>query len=292
MIFPSRAGRSRSRSLLAFAALSFAAAASCSEDDPGTGGAEAATSSSSTTASTGSGGDGTGNGGTGGAGTGAGGTGGGGDLSLLSDTFDGAALDSSWTVYNPDLVDVSVADGSLSLQPNQLILWYQASEGVLAYKLVKGDFKVTSTVRARKVSTPADPPDDYVHLGGLMARSPASDGVDAAEDYVFIVLGNDENDLSVETKITEGSLSEYDGPPWPSGDAELRICRVGATFNLYKRPVGAAVWEEAASFEANLPDELQVGPNVYAATAAPDLQVSFSEVVFAAVTAGSDCTQD
>ena len=216
----------------------------------------------------------------------------GGDLSALSDTFDGSALDSSWTVYNPDLVDVTVVDGSLSLRPNQLILWFQASEGVLVYKLVKGNFKVTSTVHARKVSIPADPPDDYVHLGGLMARSPASDGLAAAEDYVFIVLGNDENDLSVETKITEGSMSTYVGPPWPSGDAELRICRVGATFNLYKRPVGAAVWEEAASFDTNLPDELEVGPNIYSATAAPDLQVGFSEVVFAAVTTEADCTQD
>jgi hypothetical protein len=279
--------RISSRSLLALAALLAALAASCSDDDPGAsgsgGGPPSGSGSSSTTAASG---------GSGGNGGGAGGMGGGGDISELSDPFDGSALDPSWTVYNADSVDVSVEGGSLVLRTNQLVLWFQGSEGVVVYKLVRGDFKVTSTVQARKASSPADPPDDYVHLGGLMARSPASDGTEAPEDYVFIVVGNDENDLSVETKITENSMSTYDGPTWPSGDAELRLCRVGGMFHLYKRPIGGATWEAAAAFEDNLPDEIQVGPNIYSGAAPPDLQVSYGEVVFAPAASEADCMED
>jgi hypothetical protein len=105
----------------------------------------------------------------------------------------------------------------------------------MVYKLVNGDFTATSRVRARRASTPADPPAQSIHLGGLIARHPTA----AAEDYVFIVVGNDENDLSVETKTTTNGASTYNGPTWPSGDAELRICRRGATFRMLKRDVEA-----------------------------------------------------
>jgi hypothetical protein len=157
---------------------------------------------------------------------------------------------------------------------------------------VTGNFKVTSTVRARKSSTPADPPSERIHLGGLMARDAASDGP-AGESYVFIVVGQDENDLSVETKTTTGDVSTYTGPPWPSGDAELRVCRVGSQFLLYKRAIGELTWTEAAHFDRpDLPATLQVGPNVYSAAATPDLQVAFDGVVFAEVADAAACAQD
>ncbi|NUO53181.1 MAG: hypothetical protein HOV80_30405 [Polyangiaceae bacterium] len=123
-----------------------------------------------------------------------------------------------------------------------------------------------------------------------MARDPASDA--GQENYVFIVVGFDENDVSVETKSTTNDMSDYIGPTWPGTDAELRLCRVGASFHLYKRAIGGTTWEEAMVYDRpDLGASLQVGPNIYS-LAAPDLTVSFDEVTFARVASVADCTAD
>ena len=223
----------------------------------------------------------------------AGGAGGGApdDLAGLSDDFEGAGVDPEWALVNGDAVAATVAGGALSLTLTEPALWFEASQGVLLHKAVTGDFRVTARVRARKTSAPDEPPDRTIHLGGLMARDPASDGAEAPESYVFIVVGRDENDVSVETKSTMNDESDYDGPTWPSTDAELRLCRVGSTFRAYKREGSAAAWEEAVVYERpDLPATLQVGPNIYALTA-PDLTVHFDEVTFARVATASDCTR-
>jgi len=96
--------------------------------------------------------------------------------------------------------------------------------------------------------------------------------------------------LAVETKTTTGSLSVYDGPGWPSGDAELRLCRLGSTYRLYKRAIGAQEWTLAATFQRpDLPETLQVGPFLYAADVNADLVASFDEVQFASVSVVEDC---
>jgi len=121
-----------------------------------------------------------------------------------------------------------------------------------------------------------------------MARAPGG----GAESYVFIVLGQDVDDLSVETKTTVAGVSTFAGPAWPSGDAELRICRVGATFVLLKRDIAGGAFVSAATYErADLPNDLQVGPFLYADTAAPDLAATFDEVTFARVGSAADCTR-
>lgn len=213
-----------------------------------------------------------------------------GSIADLSDEFDGASLDSSWQVFRPELVDVAVGGGALSITPNQRVLWFDDSQGALIHKRVTGDFTVTATVRARSVAAPSQPPSMPIHLGGLMVRSAVPAGQGTLEDYVFIVAGYDVNDLSVETKTTVDGTSAYQGPSWPSGDAELRICRLGATFRLYKRAIGAGTWTLAQTYTRNdLSGAVQVGPNAYANSDSPDLVVSFDQVVFTDAAAG--CTQ-
>jgi len=107
-----------------------------------------------------------------------------------------------------------------------------------------------------------------------------------------VVVGFDENDLSVETKTTVDGRSTYVGPSWGSGDAELRICRVGATFATYKRPVGSSTWQEAERWERlDLPEVLQVGLNAYAIGGADgtDLTVTFEGATFAPAATLADC---
>jgi hypothetical protein len=203
--------------------------------------------------------------------------------SALSDSFDNG-FQSDWNTLHSDQFDVSVSGSALVMTAHHS-LWYQASEGPLVYKTVPaGDFMVTSTVHARKASDGSQMPDGIYSLGGIMARRAGT-----PQDYVFIVIGRDGNDLSVEHKSTDDDNSDFMGPTWPSGDVQLRICRVGTEMRLYKRAVGAGSWTQAlARQRTDLAGELQVGAIVYANNANPDLTVRFDELDFAAPGAG-DC---
>lgn len=195
-----------------------------------------------------------------------------------SDEFEGTALDAKWRVFRPEVADLRVGGGALAIEMTQGALWFEGQSSVLVYQEITGDFGVSSVVRARKTTSAADPPDRTVHLAGVMARHPSS----ATENYVFIVVGYDEVDLSVETKSTTNGSSAYVGPPWPSGDAELFVCRRGSRFSLYQRPIGGATWALAAEHDRpDLPATLQVGLIAYA-LGTPDLTASFDAIRFEA----------
>jgi len=104
------------------------------------------------------------------------------------------------------------------------------------------------------------------------------------------VAGDDGDGLSIETKNTVESFSKYGGPAWDSPEAELRLCRLGSTFNLYKRHVGTnEAWTLAASFERpDLPGSLQVGLNIYT-DSTPDLQIRYDHITIDPVADPSDC---
>jgi len=201
----------------------------------------------------------------------------------LDDEFDGAAL-AGWEIVNPERAEVRLANDSLVIEPRANSLWFDGSAGVLVAKRIVGDFVVTAPVRARSLSEPSQPPAPMFRLGGLMARDPGG----SAEDYVFIVLGADDADVSVETKSTDDSMSAYEGPPWPSGEGSLRICREGSRFTLLAREATGAWTEQAVFTRDDLPDTLQVGAMAYANADPADLQVSFDAIRFAAF--GGSCT--
>lgn len=193
----------------------------------------------------------------------------------------------SWYLFNPSYVEAVEDNGALILTLKGRALWFMQDRGVLAYQLVRGNFRLTATVRASKASDPTQPPaGPVVQLGGLMARNPSN----GLENYVFIVVGQDTNDLSVETKTTTDSVSKWDGPSWGSAEAELALCRIDATFNLYKRHIGDSTWELAKSFtRPDLPDTLQVGPNIYS-DGKPDLQVRYEGLKIEPIEDESGCT--
>lgn len=196
-----------------------------------------------------------------------------------------------WSVFNPYAVDISTENKSLILTLRRRTLWFMNERGVLVYRPVDGDFKITAEVHAAKNSNPTQAPggDGTVQLGGLMAR----DGNGGLENYVFIVIGDDGNGLSIETKNTVDSFSNYAGPSWDASEAELRLCRFGSTFNLYKRHLGAdEAWMLAESFDRpDLPDTLQVGANIYT-DSTPDLRVRFDDLRIESISNEADCEKD
>ncbi len=206
------------------------------------------------------------------------------------DDFEQGPLGRFWQRLNPQLFDDEVRDGALWITPIGRGLWFDRSAGPLVHQTITGDFRVTARVRARRRSAPAEPPDQLVHIGGLMARDPQS----PPENYVFVVVGRDVDDLSVETKTTVDGRSTFIGPPWPHGsDAELRICRLGFDFHMYKRPIEGGEWQLAESFlRDDLPPTLLVGMIAYTNSAEPDLTVGFEEISFTDVEGIGDCTAD
>jgi len=196
-----------------------------------------------------------------------------------------------WEVNNAPAVEVRTQEEALLLILRQRVLWFMDRQGVLAYKLVEGDFKISADLYTMKRSDPGQAPggDGTVQLGGLMARN----GTGAQENYVFIVVGDDGNGLSVETKNTVNDFSEYNGPAWDSAAASLRLCRVGSTFHLYKRHIGVEEpWIPAGSFERpDLPDSLQVGVNIYT-NSTPDIQIRYENISIEALASPDECEME
>ena len=211
-------------------------------------------------------------------------------LTLLSDEFNGPTLDPSWTALNPSAFTQSMTGTGLLMTPTAL-RWLDAVSGPGLVKLVSGNFKATVRVNARSATTPSNPPDHDFQLAGVLARDPASDLSGRTENYVFTVLGFSTPNLCVETKSTVNDVSNYACPTWGSGDAELRICRLGGTFRLYKRAIGATSWTLSTTYNRALPNTLQVGPIAYGVLNY-DLIANFDFIHFAGVSNVAGCTTD
>lgn len=244
--------------------------------------------------------------------------------SSFDDTFAGTTLDPCWSVLNgtpqAPLIDVSVSGGALHLvaQGNLNGVWYQGSTQSLVYKLVaESGFKVTTTVHPRKATNAASLPTKDLHVGGLLLRDPASQG-GATERYVLFMAGHSENNngvvhQGVEVKSTVNGCSNWNEPDWGATateqDAELRVCRLGATFRFYKRVPGAGSWTPATPptpscagnavqgdvlTRADLPSTLQVGVGLNFSNPS-DLDVAFDAVELVALPANAtaaDCITD
>jgi hypothetical protein len=198
-----------------------------------------------------------------------------------------------WSVINPGAVEITVDGPSLVLHLTGQALWFRDSQGVLFWTTTDGSFRMTAIVHTTRFSDPSKAPgqDGSVQLAGIMARIDTE-----MENYVFIVVGSDADGLSVETKSTKDSVSEYAGPAWASGDAELKLCRIGSTFTLAKRAVATAgaagssrPWTVAATLErTDLVGEIEVGPNIYT-NGIPDLVARFDGLTIESIGPGEAC---
>ncbi|MGH1542658.1 MAG: hypothetical protein ACRBHB_19720 [Arenicella sp.] len=213
---------------------------------------------------------------------------------------DTLSIDNSpWEFVNESSVVASIANGGLFLELAGRRLWFDDDQGVLMHRPVSGNFKATTSVRVYRTSDSNLLPQGAVQLAGLMVRDPASDM--GSENYLFIVAGFDVNDISVETKTTINNVSTFEGPSWSGGEAELRICRIGTTFYLYKRLPGQSTWQVADDPMTNpvwpfvrpdLPTELQLGLNIYTSISNYDITARFEYLTVEMASTVADCTQD
>jgi hypothetical protein len=202
----------------------------------------------------------------------------------MGDTFDGGALDPSWSVLNPALVTIDVSGGSLNLEATMSgagTTWFDDSEGPLVYKDVTGDFDVRTVIATEDPGNPGNPPPTQYRLAGLLARDPAS--APGALDWVHVALGSGATAQGVcyEYKSTDASVSTWMTIPTASPEGELRLVRTGAVFDLYWRPDAISAWTLIQSFNRpDLPAALQVGMMIYATEAPPSIRARFDEIAF------------
>jgi hypothetical protein len=193
-----------------------------------------------------------------------------------------------WQLINPQGVRISVDSAGLVLDLIGPLLWFNEQRGVLFYRSVTGDFRATATVRTWKASDPAAAPgqDGTIQLAGLMARTEVP-----VENYVFIVSGSIGMSTGLETKTTTSSQSIYVQRGLPTGgDAELRLCRRGPTFELSWRHVDSSeAWTLMSTFERrDMPQTLQVGANIYT-DGVPDIVARFERLAIEPLGPGKPC---
>lgn len=204
---------------------------------------------------------------------------GGSDLGIPG--FDG------WQLVNGADARVGATDAGLAMTLTKRALWFQNQKGVLFYTTISGDFRLSSTVETSKTSDSSQDPggDGTTQLAGIMAR-----GLTPQENYVFIVVGSDADGLSVETKSTTDNDSTFEGPAWPTGDAELKLCRVGTEFTLWKRTINSGDdFTLAATYKRpDLTGDLEVGANLYS-DSTPDITALFPDLTIEPLDPGEAC---
>lgn len=216
-------------------------------------------------------------------------------LSMNTDDFEGVSLDPAWNISNPGNYLREISSGALILTPTTYTQWFNGeASGAQLWKQVRGNVKITARIRARSAANPNDPVSGApFQLGGLMMRDP----LNPPHNYLFVAVGMSNGSLQTETKNTVNSNSVWDPSPWGTGDAELRLCRVGTRFLMYARPITGGTWQFANPDmpfldRTDLPDTLIVGPIAYGPTNSPNLEAHFEEISFQPVWNECGCTED
>lgn len=200
------------------------------------------------------------------------------ELAVLNDEFEDPASVSRWLrVFQVERTGADQLErfdigrstpGWMTLVPHTSS-WFRDWRGVLVHKRVRGDFIVTTHVRATDRSGQAAPQGQY-SLSGIMIRTPRNVTPQTwrpgGENYIFLSIGAADrpgtHQFEVKTTINSDSkleISKADGP-----ETLIRVARAGAHFILLRKPVGGGNWIVHRRYHRpDMPNELQVGMTVY-----------------------------
>jgi hypothetical protein len=197
------------------------------------------------------------------------------DLTPLTDEFDDATtlaqwqriyLVEQWNANQLELQDINTTrPGHMVMMPFTST-WYNDYRGELTFKLVQGDFIVTSQVDVNQRGGTGAPRSNY-SLGGLMIRNPRqitpSTWHPGGENYVFLSLGSASipGTFQFEVKTTTNSNSVLFITPGASS-AIIQVARIGP-YVITLHSVGG-VWSVHRRFyRPDLASLMQVGMTTY-----------------------------
>jgi hypothetical protein len=227
----------------------------------------------------------------------------------LNDTFDGDALDESWTLFESvtTTATLSVHDGELDYQVSaggsNGSFWFDAHDGVLLHKTVTGDFDARCRIRVRNTADSGNPPLTSFRIAGLAAHDP-----DRTTEYNYVHVGlgaTNTVNLRAEWKTTDSSDSAFNSIEALSGagdlEGDLRIVRVDQVFTLYAKLSDTPLDDDedwtlittvdrtdntipdrntnggAADNATPMPDTLQVGLILYSSTGTHNIRMFVDE---------------
>ncbi|MEM9933108.1 MAG: DUF1349 domain-containing protein [Bacteroidota bacterium] len=197
------------------------------------------------------------------------------ELAHLSDEFQDAKSLQNWTSFHESegwpnhILKANIntsSEGNFHLEP-QVGFWYgEVHCGPFYFKEVRGDFTVTTKVKASGRNT--ETPLKSFSLAGLMVRSPRPTGISKTkkgyENWLFISTGyaKGKHQPQFETKQTINGKSKLKIFPAKTGWVEIAISRKGNRFLLYvKEDQGWSILREIT--HPNMGETLQVGMIAY-----------------------------
>jgi hypothetical protein len=153
--------------------------------------------------------------------------------------------------------------GHLTITPKSAA-WWAGYHGVFLFKIVKGDFVVTT--RLKVTGKDGGEPENIWTISGLLVRAPADLSIprdQRKENWIYLMTGRGPGEGRViDAKSTRDSSNAWDITPAQPGWYELSIARIGPVFVLFIRPDGAAWTVRKLIVRSDLPQALQVGINV------------------------------
>lgn len=190
------------------------------------------------------------------------------------DEFDDAATWAQWSrvrateQWGSDPVEAwdidTTTPGAMTLVP-VTVTWYQDWTGPLAYRLVSGDFALTSHVRATGRDGVSAPQADF-SLAGVMLRAPRdvtpATWAPGGENYVFLSVGHGSSvpaTFQYEVKTTAASASTLILSDAPGPEATLQFARLGGVCIALRREPGGAWVVHHRYARPDLPDTLEAG---------------------------------
>lgn len=199
------------------------------------------------------------------------------DLQPLSDEFRSPATRANWLrIFETEgWGNDALATFDLSGQyPGRLLLvphsstWYQEWRGELTYKVVTGDFVITTDVEVSGRAGSGAPQSAF-SLAGIMVRSPRGMTTPAqwtaqGQNYVFLSLGTGDTPgtFQHEVKTTVNSVSTLELSPGTSR-AQIQVARIGPHLILLRRPQGGDWVVHRRYARPDFPATLQAGLTVY-----------------------------
>jgi hypothetical protein len=170
-----------------------------------------------------------------------------------------------------------VASDLLQLVPAANQAWYGQGSGPALFLPTRpsGDFVIATQINPHLVgNVNARPTADY-NVCGLIAR-----GVSDPSDWVFVASGR-------------GTTNIY-GVTAPAWQGELRLCRIGSTFRMYRRMNGDTGFVELTPTfnRTDLTGAVDVGLAANGYTAAPNVQCDYDWVRLGSVSTLADCTAE
>ena len=200
------------------------------------------------------------------------------DLTAFSDEFDAPATINRWLrIYQTEgwsnnvleQFDIHTSRTGHAVMVPYTSTWYADYRGELTYKIISGDFVITTHVDTLNRAGTGAPASLY-SLAGLMVRTPlamtnSAQWLPNQQNYIFLSLGCADlpGSYQFEVKTTINSISSLHLRPATAGFATIQIARIGPHFITLRQEPGGPWRVHQRYHRPDMPPALQAGLTVY-----------------------------